>query len=165
MRFHLGALWPEWGCLFSHVRWLFHQISHLLELFPLNVPKSSYMFVNRHSKINWSPKEGKEWFWKMKICAICGNLQELNFFSNIWVVGIPRQWIFSPRFWEWFVLSNVIACGLGKKNLEFAIWWKITWFLGAFFSCLREGCWCPFFWPSWEPYIVFWWLLLVPNVW
>ena len=26
--------------------------------FALNVTKSAYMFVNRHSVINWSPKEG-----------------------------------------------------------------------------------------------------------
>ena len=37
---------------------LFHQISHVLETFALNVTKSPYMFVSGHSVINWSPKEG-----------------------------------------------------------------------------------------------------------
>ena len=89
----------------------------------------------------------------------------IDYFSNIWVVGIPRQWIFSRGFSERFALTKVIVRGLGKKNLEFAIWWKRTWFLCSFFLACERGWWCPFFRPSGEIYIVFWWLLLVPNAW
>ena len=36
-----------------------HQIPHVLEFFfALNGTKSPYTFVNTHSVINWSPKEG-----------------------------------------------------------------------------------------------------------
>ena len=133
-------------------------------LFALNLPKSSYLFVKRLSVINWSPKEGNEWFLKIKICAICGNLLELIFFKHL--SGRDSKTVnFSPGFWERFVLTKVIVRGLGKKNLEFAIWWKITGFLGALFHACEKGCWCPFFRPSGETYIAFWWLLLVSNAW
>ena len=97
----------------------------------------------------------------MKICAICGNLIEKNFFSNFWVVGIRRQWISSHGFQEWFVLANVIVLELIKKNLEFAIWWKRTWFMGAFFSCLREGLLVSFFSTSWRN--IYWFLMVVTG--
>ena len=142
--------WPEWGCLFLMFAVCFIKFLMYWNFFALNVPKSSYLFVKRLSVINWSPKEGNEWFWNMRICAICGNLLESNFFSGIWVVGIPRQWNFLPNFWERFVLTNVIMRGLGKNNLEFAVWWKITWFLCAFFSCFLYGLLVSFFSTFWR---------------
>ena len=33
---------------------------------------------------------------------------------------------FPPTFWDRFVLINVIIRGLGKKNLEFAIWLQLA---------------------------------------
>ena len=94
----------------------------------------------------------------MKICAICGNLLEMNFFSNFWVVWNPRQWIFSPGFLEWFVPTIVIVCGFIKKNLEFAIWWKNTHFMGAFISCLREELLVSFFSTFWRN--IYWFLMV-----
>ena len=99
MRFHLAAFFALMRLrFFSCLLYVSSNFSCIGTFFALNVPKSPYTFVNRHSVINWSPKEGNLWFWKMKICAICGKLLEMIFFSNFWVVGIRRQWIFSHNF-------------------------------------------------------------------
>ena len=43
---------------FSCLLFVSSNFSCIGTFFALNVTKSPYMFVNRHSMINWSPKEG-----------------------------------------------------------------------------------------------------------
>ena len=72
------------------------------------------------------------------------------FFKLLCGRGFQDNEFFRRVFWEWFVLTNIIFCGLGKKSLDFELWWKITWFLSAFFSCLREGLVVSFFSTFWR---------------
>ena len=63
------------------------------------------------------------------------------------------------NFFAWFLETvcsyKRYSSWISKKKLEFAIWWKITWFLGALFHACEKRCWCPFFRPSGETYVVF----------
>ena len=96
--------------------------------FALNMPKSSYMFVNRLILINWSPKEGNEWFWKIKIWAICGNLLEMNFFqafewlgfqdSDIFCLVFGNCFFYKRHSW-WIRQEKPRICNLVKNNLIF----------------------------------------------
>ena len=105
----------------------------------LKVPKRPYIVVIRHSLNSRSRKEGNERFWKMKNGARYGNLPESIFFSNIWVVRIPRQWSSWPGLNEWLGPRNVIVCDLDKKIIEFQLWWKKPWILCTICLCFRKG--------------------------
>ena len=134
---------------FSNSLFLSSNISCLINVCALKVPKRSYTVVIRHSLNSRSRKECKERIWKMKKGAIYGNLLESKFFSNFWVVRIPRQWS---------------SCELDKKIVEFQFWWKKNLeFCGQFVSAFERGCWCPFCRPSGERNIGFWWLLVVQK--
>ena len=90
----------------------------------------------------------------MKICDICGNLLEMNFFFELlsgrnsktvnlfaWFLGMVCP---SKRYSLWINQEKPRIRNLVKNNLIY----------GCIFSCER-GCWCPFFRPPGETYIGF----------
>ena len=80
--------------------------------FGLYVPKSHHKFVNIHNVINWRPEERNDGSWKIKICCICGNLLELNFFKLLSGRDSKEK---RSRFWSLKIIR--VCVQTGNKNM------------------------------------------------
>ena len=143
---------------FSNSEFISSNFSSLRFIFALNAPICGHIFA---TVILWpidAQKKAVNGFERWKLVSV------KEFFSNIWVVDIPRQWASWPLVSRIGFFPHSFLFNIKQEKLR--IWTLVNEsleFCVHFCFCFRDGMLVSFFRPSGETFVCFWWLVVVPN--